>query len=188
MEAKFKSLGNFASVVKSEGGALTATASTPAIDRDGERMLPSSFVGRLDSFRANPVILASHVRRDPAGQPTIIGSATRIEVEKDALVFDMKFATTPLAKSWQSLYDEGHAKAFSVGFIGHDGKMIDGVFTWTDVELVEISACAVPSNREALKRGYDAKEVDDIIARVEARAEERRIEDALRRLTITTRG
>ena len=116
--------------------------------------MPSAFSKSLDTYRKNPVILSNHIHRSLMGNPTIIGSAKSIEIKDDALVFEMTFAQIPIAKEWESLFEDGHAKAFSVGFIPVAGKTrdIDGVdvFHHTEVELLEISAVGVPANPEAL--------------------------------------
>lgn len=163
-----KNVGNYATVKEVDGNKLTAIASTATVDRDGEIIMPSAFAKSLDTYRKNPVILASHVHRSTDGTPTIIGSANSIEVKDDVLEFSMTFANTPLAKEWQSLYDDGHAKAFSVGFIPKDGEMrtVEGksVWTYTEVELMEISAVGVPSNPDALARGIDSKELERLVS------------------------
>ncbi len=162
---RIKSIGNFCSVKgKPEGGKLTAVASNATVDRDGEVILPSAFARHLDRYRANPVILAAHTHRSADGTPTIIGSAGRVAIEADALVFEMSFARTPLAAQWQSLYEDGHAKAFSVGFIPIAGEWKEqaegSVYVWTEVELLEISAVPVPANPEALARDLDDKDLE----------------------------
>ena len=150
---------NWLKVKGMDGDKLTAVASTSAVDRDGERFAPGAFRAHLADYLANPVVLAAHVHQSPDGRPTIIGSAKRLEYEDDALVFEMQFASTALAQEWRSLYEEGHARAFSVGFIPISGKVIDGVYTHTEAELLEISAVPVGSNREALARGVNPDEL-----------------------------
>ena len=101
------------------------------------------------------------------GTPTIIGSADKIEIEDDALAFEMRFARTPIAKEWQSLYEDGHARAFSVGFIPKEGEWKEqgdqSVYVHTKVELLEISAVAVPANPEAVTRGLDPDELNKLV-------------------------
>lgn len=165
---KIKSVGNFAAVRgKAEGGKLTAVASNATVDRDGEVILPAAFARHLARYQANPVILAAHTHRSWDGTPTIIGSATRIAIEDNALVFDMAFARTPLASQWQSLYEDGHARAFSVGFIPIGGEWKEqaegNVYVWTEVELLEISAVPVPANPEALARDVDGPQLERLI-------------------------
>jgi HK97 family phage prohead protease len=168
---KTKQLANYAAVkeIRSDG-TLSAVASTPSLDRDGEIITPKAFERHLERYKANPVIMAAHTHRSMSGMPTIIGSASRIEVKRNALEFDMRFAKTEIAKAWQSLYEDGHAKAFSVGFIPIHGDWKEqddeSVFTYDEVELLEISAVAVPSNPDALMRGgIDEKELTQLIDR-----------------------
>ena len=156
MELKY--FDNFAWVKKADDGVISGVASDATEDRAEEKILPSAFEKWLPTYLKNPVILASHTHRAMNGEPTIIGSAKNTRVEKDQLLFDLVFASTPLAKLWKTLYDEGHAKAFSVGFIPHEGKMIDEVWTWIEVELIEISAVPVGSNRNALTESIEENE------------------------------
>jgi HK97 family phage prohead protease len=150
---EIRTAANFAVVKTAQDGKLTAVASNPTLDRDGEIIVPSAFLKDLGRYRANPVILAAHTHRSMDGTPTIIGRADMVRVENNALIFEMTFAETPVAQQWQSLYEGGFAKAFSVGFLGKEGaydKARQG-FTWTRVELLEISAVPVPSNPESLR-------------------------------------
>lgn len=166
---KTKCIENCAIVKRAENGTLTAVASNASLDRDGEIILPTAFTKHLDRYRANPVILAAHTHRSFDGWPTIIGSAAKIAIEEGELWFEMRFAETDLAKQWQSLYESGHAKAFSVGFIPMAGdfkQMPDksaSVYVHTEVELLEISAVAVPANPEAVARGLDRDEIEQIV-------------------------
>lgn len=164
-----KSVGNYMKVVSCKEGKLSAVASDATEDRDGEVILPAAFGKSLDRYRANPVILAAHTHRSLDGTPTIIGSATRIDVTQDALTFDMLFAKTPLAQQWQSLYEDGHARAFSVGFIPKEGEWKQaadggrGVYVHTEVELLEISAVPVPANPNATARDVDEAQLRALI-------------------------
>jgi len=70
----------------------------------------------------------------------------------------MKFATTALGEEYWQLYRDGHMRAFSIGFIPLKWVSDDQqrnrwggpLRTYTEIELLEISAVAVPSNRSAL--------------------------------------
>lgn len=163
METMTKQISNFASVTKiADDGTLSAIASTASMDRDGEVIEPSAFEGNLDLFRKNPVILSQHMHRSANGRPTIIGSAKDVVLTKNQLSFDMTFASTDLGQEWKTLFDEKHARAFSVGFIPLKGETREAkgvkAYHHTEVELLEISAVGVGSNRDALSRGMD----DDI--------------------------
>lgn len=157
-----KIVDNFCTVTsKKADGLLSAVASTGTLDRDGEIVAPSAFLLHLDRYRKNPVILAAHTHRSADGRPTIIGSADRVEVKDGALEFDMRFSGTAVGQEWKKLFDEGHARAFSIGFIPKAGAFdkARGAYVWTEVELLEISAVAVPANPEALaRRGVDGSD------------------------------
>jgi HK97 family phage prohead protease len=144
---------------------LEAVASTKDKDRDGDIILPSAFKDSLTAFMANPVILAGHQHKLSSGSSPVIGSAVpeSIKITDDDVIFRMRFAETPLGEEYWQLYKDGHMKAFSIGFIPEkweDSKDSQSRFgtlrTYTQIELLEISAVPVPSNRRALARvrGY----------------------------------
>jgi HK97 family phage prohead protease len=156
-----------------ENRTLDVIASTPELDRDGEIILPSAFSETIESFKANPVILAGHQHRLSSGSSPVIGSAIpeSIEIGDKAVSFRMKFATTPLGEEYWNLYSNKHMRAFSVGFIPLVGEMrtVKGksVYHHTKAELLETSGVPVPSNRGALARAkgyFDAEETKDTIA------------------------
>jgi len=130
--------------IDTEHRTIEVVASTADIDRDGERIEPKAFAGSIASFAANPVIVATHWPRLSTGS--------------SPLTFTMQFADTPLGQEYWSLYRDGHMRAFSVGFIPRqwedrpDPATRQRVRTYTDVELLEVSAVPVPSNRRALAR------------------------------------
>jgi len=163
--------------INTEERTIDVVASTADKDRDGDIILPSAFKKSIKSFRSNPVILACHQHRLSSGSSPVIGSAIpeTIEITDKALAFKMKFAETPLGEEYWVLYRDKHMRAFSVGFIAEkweDSRDDNGRFThrtYTQVELLEVSAVPVPSNRQALARakGYfdddnKEKEIDDI--------------------------
>ena len=154
------------SVIKSideQSRTITAIVSTPAIDRYDEIIEAEAFRKWLDVFMDNPVFLAGHrhVGFD-AAKPTVIGHWTDLQITKEGLLGVVKFANTDLANDYWQLYRDGDMKAFSVGVIVHAWEMRDtevgdkGVTkklrVFTEVELIEISAVAVPANRGALVR------------------------------------
>ncbi len=180
----FKTMRSAVLVTKADGTTL-AVASNASLDRDGEIILPSAFAKRLDYYRSNPVILAAHTHRSWDGSPTIIGASEKINLADDQLSFVPKWATeTRNGKEWGYLYDNGFAKAFSVGFIPYEGEWkrapkADGeersIYVHTEIELIEISAVPVGSNRDALSLGIDpdGKELKRLIdARVQKALQE----------------
>ena len=143
---------------------IDVVASTSDKDRDGDIILPSAFKKTLRSFKDNPVILCGHQHRLPTGSSPVIGSAIpeTIEITDKDLRFTMRFAETKNGNEHWMLYKDRHQRAFSVGFIpqkSEDVRDDNGRYShtvFTQVELLEVSAVPVPSNRRALARskGY----------------------------------
>ena len=140
---------------------VSAFGNTANPDRDGDIIPPTAFAEHLALYRQNPVIIASHTYRTSDGSPTVIGKAIEVKISETGLLFTMQFADTPLANLYWSLYRDGFMRAFSVGFIvtrpprfrngDNDPDFPAGVDRiFEEVELLEISCVAIPSNRESL--------------------------------------
>ncbi len=159
--------------VDEKARAITALASNDALDRHGEIILPSAFTKYLPRYLANPVFIASHCHRLADGRSPVIGSAAKAWVDKAGLWVVMKFAETELGEEYWQLYRTKHQRALSVGFIPHEYEYreVEGVQrqVFTVVELLEISAVAVPSNPEALSRAAQRRQ-DFVGAKRAARA------------------
>jgi len=147
---------------------LDAVASTSDMDRDGDIILPSAFEKSLQPFKDNPVILAGHQHRLASGSSPVIGSAIpdSIRTDKKQMTFTMRFADTPLGNEYWQLYKDRHMRAFSVGFMpiewtDEKDEKLGYIRTYTKIELLEISAVPVPSNRLALVRMKGFYEVED---------------------------
>ena len=142
------------------GEPLYAVASTGVIDRADEVIDPGAWDGTLKVYRDNPVMLACHQHRLITGSSPVIGSAPDMDVVNRELGFHPLFAGTPLGREYGQLYDEGHMRAFSVGFIPKKGETRDiggkRIYVHTEVELLEVSAVPVPANPEALARARAA--------------------------------
>lgn len=134
-----------------------AVASTSVIDRQGESIDQGGW--DLKNYQANPVILWAHDHTIPA-----IGSAPDMRISRAGgekrLVFTPQFnEATDFAKAIKFLYegDENTAptlNSFSVGFLP---KEFDPeTSTYTDQELLEVSAVNVPANPEAHMLAYKA--------------------------------
>lgn len=136
-------------------------ASTGDIDRDGERILPEAFRLHLDAFLKNPVFLAGHQHRLSDGNPTVIGKVVKIWLNDDGLWTIIQFAESELGERYWRLYRDGFMSAVSVGFIPLKSRDIiensRSIREHFEVELIEISAVAIPSNRQALARSKAAK-------------------------------
>jgi len=146
--------------IDTESRQITAIASTRERDRDEDIILPEAFRAHLTAFLKNPVILAGHQHRSASGSPTVIGSVVpgSLKIGDGAVTFTMRFASTALGEEYWQLYRDGHMRAFSIGFIPLAWESDDTarnrwggpLRTYTEIELLEISAVAVPSNRSAL--------------------------------------
>lgn len=148
------------SVKKSADGIYLITASTSAIDRQGDSVDQAGW--DLTNFKQNPVLLWAH---DYSSLP--IGKVVDIGVVNGELQAQFVFASeeaNPKAAQVQRLYEEGFVNASSVGFIAKErnGHVI------TRSELLELSLVPVPANQEALRLMVESKSFDaDIVAAVE---------------------
>jgi len=172
-----KEFASKSSVIDVEKRQVRFLASTPDVDRDGERILPTAFEKRLPIFMQNPVFCPSHKHRLDNGDPPVIGKIIRAWVDaKIGLWIIVEFATSELGEKYWQLYRDGFMKAVSVGFIPMEShtENINGeqVKTFDEVELIEVSAVAIPSNRGALARSKANK-----LAFVESKREEKILEE-----------
>lgn len=157
----------------SSAHTLTAVVSTKQVDRYGSIILPSAFSGTMDLYMLNPVILWSH---NPSAPP--IGRAVDYRITDEGLELEIEFAVNenPMAAQVWRLYEGGYLKGFSVG-----GYMRGYVGSWSSeelkatlpqyaqdalkagtcdfvitlMELLEVSACAIPANPGALKKAVE---------------------------------
>lgn len=135
---------------------IHATVSTDEVDRYEEIVLPDAFKASLGSFIDNPVVLASHQHKFATGDPPVIGNVVTESIKFKDRSVDMAilFDDDELSLKWARKYRKKVMRAFSIGFRGLEGewKDIEGgkVWIWTKIELLEVSAVAVPANRGAL--------------------------------------
>lgn len=136
---------------KGEDGLRPVLISTDGIDRMGDIVVPDGV--DLRNYRKNPVILFAHDYSIPP-----IGSAMWVKKVDNGLLAKPRFASTQLAQDIKTLYDEGHMRAWSIGFMVREWEPIDKVNDpqgwkgrrFTKTELLEFSAVPVPANPEAL--------------------------------------
>ncbi len=176
---------------------VDAAVSTGDIDRYEEIVEPEAYRKWLKVFMENNVMLPAHQHASFDGTPMQIGNWLDLQIAKTEVLGTTWFNESAKGEEWWRLYSHPdprkRAKAFSVGFIAHEWEMrefnlTDGVKkrirVFTEVELLEISACPVPANRGALARaaslmtgkGADtddtetdvAKSIDEIMRRVVA--------------------
>ncbi|MFA5553472.1 MAG: HK97 family phage prohead protease [Phycisphaerae bacterium] len=166
------------SIDQTNPNIVHATVSTDEIDRYEEIVLPSAIINALPSFLANPVVLPAHQHRLENGEPPVIGRVITesIKIAEHQVDVDIEFDNDSLGQKYADKYRKGFMRAFSIGFRGLEGKYeqlaeaakntIKKIWTWTSIELLEISAVAVPANRGALARAkgyYEPDEVQEIV-------------------------
>lgn len=127
-----------------ESRTLTAYASTADMDRDGEVITPDAWSNTIRQFQSVPLIWAHDYRIPP------IGRATGFEIDARGLKFRAEFADTDFGNEIWGLYRDGYLNSFSVGFIPKQAtegqQRHEPNRTFTETELLEVSAVAVPAN------------------------------------------
>ena len=150
MEKQIKKLFNFEIKNDESDNSLIAIGSSEIVDRDGDIVKVDGI--DLKYYKKNPLIPWAHDYHQPP-----IGRAEKIRVEDGKLTFKAVFATeaNPQAKIIYDLYKGNFLNSFSIGFLAQewtDETRKDGKSgrNYTKTQLLEISACSVPSNPEAL--------------------------------------
>lgn len=134
---------------------ITARFMSGEMDRHGTVIPPSSIRKTLKEFLRNPVVLAAHDDRGYAHAP-VIGRVLSIEVKDDAAEATIQFASTTAAEEYWTLYRDGFMRGFSIGFRVVKRARVpraDGTGEYErydEIELLEISCVAIPSNKSAL--------------------------------------
>ena len=155
-------MGDYVPNVDSDDRTITGYISTPMIDRDGEVLPSEAFRKHLGAYKENPVLLLHHHHKSLP-----VGSCVDLDLRDNGVWAKFKIASTPLGNEVMSLIEEGHLRGFSTGFIPvkfqehpHEaripsewlrtanGKLCKKLYE--EVELVEVSLLAIPSNRSAL--------------------------------------
>ena len=167
------------SIDPSNPNIVHATVSTDEIDRYDEIVQPSAIVAALPSFLANPVVLPAHQHRLENGEPPVIGRVIpdSIRVSEHQIDVDIEFDDDELGQKYARKYQKKMMRAFSIGFRGLEGKfeqiteavksIVKKIWIWTLIELLEISAVAVPANRGALARAngyFESEDNKEVIA------------------------
>jgi len=152
----------FTKAVNGQSRVITAVISSGEIDRDSEIISPSAIENAWPSFMRNPVLLAAHQHRLSDGKSPVIGKVLSGKRSGNEFVAEVQFSTTLLAEEYWTLYKDKTQRAFSIGFIGKKSEMrlVDGqkIKVWMQIELLELSAVPVPSNRDALSKSGARKQ------------------------------
>lgn len=123
---------------------LTAYASTGAVDRQNEVILPEAWRKTIQEQPSVPLVWGHEYSIPP------LGRVSAMEVDGIGLKFQAQFANTPFANEIWSLYEGGFLDSFSVGF--RPLKWQDGTLpgepsrTYTEAELLEVSGVVVAAN------------------------------------------
>ncbi|MGW5519270.1 hypothetical protein [Nocardia africana] len=128
-------------------GGFTAVLSTPALDRDGDRLHRDEWVEPL------PDKITLDVDHMMTAEGTI-GSARPYFDDDGRLMIDARFASTDRAQQVRTLIKEGHLDSVSVAFLSAKSEK-DGR---PRRELLNAGVVGIPSNREA--RILSAKALD----------------------------
>lgn len=140
--------------------------STEAIDAHGTVLRQK---WNLDRFKANPVVLFAHKCREIP-----IGHAEDVRVTSRGLEARVVYTTediNPEAERCWKAAKTGLMRGISVGFDFHSYRFeMQGdreVIVFDDLELLELSLCAVPSNPETLAKSADDPN-HDVLERLHA--------------------
>lgn len=159
---------------------ISGVASTINVDRDGEIILPRAFAARLEAFKGgSSPFMAAHTHRTSTAAPSQIGWVVDISITKIDVPCRFRFVedTEGAAQRWWKLASDPNGKGimFSIGFIpvrwvyGSVADLAeefpeirpaiaaagladdDRLRVYTEIELLEVSAVAVGSNRGAMQ-------------------------------------
>jgi hypothetical protein len=121
-------------------GGFIAVLSTPALDRDGDRLATNEW----------KTPLPDHITVDIDHEMSVrgtVGSARPFIDDEGRMCIEARFASTATAQEVRTLINEGHIKTVSVAFMNDKAAAKDGK---PSRELLNAGIVAIPSNREAL--------------------------------------
>jgi hypothetical protein len=162
---------------------ITIVGSDETKDRDGDVIAVKGW--QMENFLKNPVFLYAHDYRSVP-----IGAAIKVMRKKDPdrLVFVEKFPSKgiyPFADMILELFNEKILNASSVGFIPIEWEPLDKETDpngWNGrkfikQELLELSACPVPSNPAAVQtdayiKAFNGKSASEVIEELKGRVKE----------------
>lgn len=132
-----------------ERRAVDYVCSTDTLDSHGTVLRQN---WRLDRYAKNPVVLFAHNSRSIP-----VGTASNVRVENGRLMARVTFADGEVCEEaeecWRAV-KAGLLRGISVGFLAHASRWeTEGDverFVLDDLELLELSVCAVPSNPDTL--------------------------------------
>ena len=152
---------------------IHAVVSSGIIDRYNEIVTPEAFAQAIKAtdFVNNNVVLASHRHAYDTAEPPVIGNVLTETYRLEGVdsIVDILFDDDELGQKYARKYRKKVMRAFSIGFRGLEGKYENQdnvqIWLWTKIELLEISAVAIPACPSALSKikGLPDDEVRDAI-------------------------
>lgn len=131
-------------------------ASTPAVDRDRDRIMPMGI--DLTDFQKNPVLIFGHNYAEPWA---VIGKAGEIAVDMASLRIRPQLRE-PANESdpmhiIRALWEQDLLRAASIGFMPVEWRENElGGRDYIKTSLLEISLVPVPANQEAIRMAVKA--------------------------------
>lgn len=154
----------FMPIMKEAGGKYIAVLSDDSVDRDEER-ISKECIEKLGQDNNYLAALCNH-KNDVFMQVAEWTNRGAMRVgDNIALVAEPKFyKSNPNAKIIQGMLDEGAKLGISIGAIVKNYDDIGGMRVYSELELVEASFVAIPSNRHgramAVAKSFNTKMTD----------------------------
>ena len=131
-------------------------ASTPAVDRDRDRIMPLGI--DLSSYQRNPVVIFGHNYHEPWA---VIGRAADMQADAGSLRFKPELRQPANEADpmhiVRALWEQNLLRAASIGFVPVESRENEfGGRDFLKSELLEISLVPVPANQEAIRLAVKA--------------------------------
>lgn len=131
-------------------------ASTPAVDRDRDRIMPLGI--DLTSYQRNPVVIFGHNYHEPWA---VIGRAAEMQADGSSLRFRPELREPANEADpmhiVRALWEQNLLRAASIGFVPIESRENEfGGRDFLKSELLEISLVPVPANQEAIRLAVKA--------------------------------
>ena len=148
--------------VKNQATNIWFRASTPAVDRYGERVKSTGI--KIDNFIKNPIFGWSHRVYGGMEKKDIIGKVVDFDISEDSFDVEVEFIPTAgledgTGYSYLDMVKGGFLSAVSIGFSGIKFSIEKiqekAVRVWDETDLLEVSLVGIPANQEAGKRSLD---------------------------------
>ena len=127
-------VGGYANRYKDDSGEIV-------VDRSGESVLPSGY--DLKSFMKNPILLYQHRKDEP------LGKIISLELRTDGFYVEAEVHKVLHEKAYYAIQQE-ILTMFSIGFLVKDYFEKEGVYYWSEIEILEVSAVSIGDNQESL--------------------------------------